>query len=265
VTTVHLFLHVLAWSLGIAKRAADRSVRFAEWVRLATAAANNETTAEAVERVLAHLDGASADLDAANLALESQNLALDALRAEREAARADRARAEPYGVASRVASVVGRFLAAHKRAALYLPGACPADAAEDLRCAREALAALDGWSDATGTGLGEAAVELWGLEGSPPGVWVGVLPPAGWDSYRIVRLTPSGAWRAPAVWGPIDRSGEPDEPPEPALTCSADCFCRSVPGDRGCARCHPERYGDGEAFIPCEAHGGTPRPKAADS
>ena len=70
----------LAWSLGIAKRAADRSVRLVEWLRLATGAANNETTAETVERVLAHLDGASADLDAALLTVESQRLALDALR-----------------------------------------------------------------------------------------------------------------------------------------------------------------------------------------
>lgn len=54
---------------------------------------------------------------------------------------------------------------------------------------------------------------------------------------------------------------EPASPPTPpARTCSPDCACRTSHAARGCAGCHPDRYHDGEGFVPCAAHFANPPP-----
>lgn len=111
------------------------------------------------------------------------------------------------------------FVTARRRADLYLPNACPADAAEALRTAAAPLLALRGWSDASLTYIGEKVVDAWRRAGSPPpATWVDAFLPAGDDGYRIVRIGPSG--RA-EVWGPL-ATPETPEPTEQTFGSDGD-------------------------------------------
>jgi hypothetical protein len=56
----------------------------------------------------------------------------------------------------------------------------------------------------------------------------------------------------------MSASSHPPLVPSFDRRCSADCQCRTVPGDRGCGGCHPDRYRDGEAFTVCKKHDDAP-------
>lgn len=87
---------------------------------------------------------------------------------------------------------------------------------------------------------------------------------------QVPAVEPVGLAHALLPCGPEDigpviehdtRALVPAEPTPPA--CSPDCLCRSAPGDRGCAVCHPDRYKDREGYVPCAAHVASPPPLRA--